>query len=61
MSARFLDRGEAKLRDALQRTKGGWNEVAPAARVLIALTISLCVVASIYGTYHEFPLAFLVH
>ena len=58
--ARFLDRGEAKLRDALQRTKDGWNESAPAVRVLIALTISLCIVASIYGTYHVFSLAFLV-
>jgi hypothetical protein len=58
--ARFLDRGEAKLRDALQRTKDVWDESAPAARVLIALTISFCVVALIYGAHHVFSLEFLV-
>ena len=58
--ARLLDQGEVKLREALQRTKGVWNESAPAMRVLIALTSSLCVVASIYGAYHVFSLAFLV-
>jgi uncharacterized protein (TIGR02611 family) len=52
--ARLLDRGEVKLREALQRTKGVWNESAPAVRVLIALTISLCVVASIYGAHQMF-------
>jgi hypothetical protein len=29
-------------------------------RVLITLTISLCVVASVYGAYQVFSLAFLV-
>jgi uncharacterized protein (TIGR02611 family) len=58
--ARLLDRGEVKLREALQRTKGVWNEPAPAVRVLIALTISLCVVASIYGAHQVFYLADLV-
>jgi len=28
--------------------------------VLIALTISLCVVVPVYGAYHVFSLAFLV-
>jgi hypothetical protein len=58
--ARLLDRGEVRLRQALQRTKGVWNESAPAVRTLIVLTISLCVVASIYGAYHAFSLAFSV-
>jgi uncharacterized protein (TIGR02611 family) len=58
--ARLLDQGEVKLREALQRTTGVWNESAPAVRVLIALTISLCIVASVYGAYHMFALAFLV-
>ncbi len=58
--ARLLDRGEVKLREALQRTTGVWNESAPAVRVLVALTISLCIVASVYGAYHMFTLAFLV-
>jgi uncharacterized protein (TIGR02611 family) len=58
--ARLLDRGEVKLREALQRTTGVWNESAPAVRVLIALTISLCIVASVYGAYNVFTLAFLV-
>ena len=47
--ARLLDRGEVRLREALQRTKGVWDKSAPAVRVLIALTISLSVVASVYG------------
>jgi uncharacterized protein (TIGR02611 family) len=58
--ARVLDRGEVKLREALQRTKGVWDKSAPAVRVLIALTISLCVVASVYGALHLFSLASLV-
>jgi len=58
--ARLLDRGEVKLREALQRTKGVWDKSAPAVRGLIALTISLCVVASVYGAHHVFSLAFLV-
>jgi uncharacterized protein (TIGR02611 family) len=58
--ARFLDRGEVRVREALQRTKGVWDKSAPAVRVLIALTISLCVVASLYGAYHVFSLALLV-
>ncbi len=58
--ARLLDRGEVRLRQALQRTKGVWNESAPAVRTLIVLTISLCVVASIYGAYDAFSLTFSV-
>ena len=58
--ARFLDQGEVKLRKALQRTKGVWNTSAPAVRVLIALTISLGVMASVYGAYHVFSLASFV-
>jgi uncharacterized protein (TIGR02611 family) len=58
--ARFLDRGEVRVREALQRTKGVWDKSAPAVRVLIALTISLCVVASLYGAYYVFSLASLV-
>jgi hypothetical protein len=55
--ARLLDRGEVKLRKALQRTKGVWDTSAPAVRVLISLTLSLCVLASVYGAYHVFSLA----
>jgi uncharacterized protein (TIGR02611 family) len=58
--ARLLDRGEIKVREALQHTKGVWDKSASAVRVLIALTIILCVVASVYGAYHVFSLAFLV-
>jgi hypothetical protein len=46
--ARLLDRGEIKLREALQRTKGVWDKSASAVRVLIVLTISLSVLASVY-------------
>jgi hypothetical protein len=58
--ARLLDRGEVKLREALQRTKGVWDESTPAVRVLIALTISLSVVASVYGACQVFSLVSLV-
>jgi hypothetical protein len=58
--ARLLDRGEVKLRKALQRTKGVWDKSAPAVRGFIALTITLCVVASVYGAHHVFSLASLV-
>jgi uncharacterized protein (TIGR02611 family) len=58
--ARLLDRGEVKLREVLQRTKGVWDKSAPAVRVLIVLTTFLCVVASVYGTYHVVSLASLV-
>ena len=47
--ARLLDRGEVRLREALQHTKGVWDKSAPAVRVLIALTITLSMVASVYG------------
>ena len=57
--ARLLDRGEVKLRKALQHTKGMWDKSIPAVRVLIALTISLCVVASAYGACQVFSLASL--
>jgi len=52
--ARLLDRGEVKLREALRPVKGVWGKSAPAVRVLIALMISLCVVASVWGVYDVF-------
>jgi hypothetical protein len=58
--ARLLDRSEVKLRKALQRSKGVWDKSASAVRVLIALAITLCVVASVYGAHHVFSLASLV-
>ena len=58
--ARLLDRGEVKLREALQHTKGLWDTSAPAVRVLLALTISLSVVASVYAACQMFSLALLV-
>jgi hypothetical protein len=58
--ARLLDRGEVKLRESLQCAKGVWDKSVPAVRVLIALTIYLCVVASVYGAYHVFSLVSLV-
>ena len=58
--ARLLDRGEVGLREALRRTRGVWEESAPAVRVLIALTISFCAVASVYGAYQVVSLASLV-
>ncbi len=56
----LLDRGEVKLRGALQRAKAVWDNSAPAVRALIALTISLCVVASVCGALHLFSLVPLV-
>jgi hypothetical protein len=58
--ARLLDRGEIKLRETLQRTKGVWDNSASAVRVLIALTISLSVLASVYGACQVLSLASLV-
>jgi hypothetical protein len=58
--ARLMDRSEVKLRKALQRSKGVWDKSASAVRVLIALAITLCVVASVYGAHHVFSLASLV-
>jgi uncharacterized protein (TIGR02611 family) len=52
--AGLLDRGEVRLREALRRAKGVWGKSAPAVRVLIALMISLCVVASVWGVYDVF-------
>ena len=53
--ARLLDRAEVILKEVLRRAKGLWGKSVPAVRMLIALTISLFVVASIYGTYHVLP------
>ena len=53
--ARLLDRAEVRLREALRRAKGVGAKSAPVVRMLIALTISLGVVASVYGAYHVFP------
>ena len=58
--ARLLDRGEVKLREALQRTRRVWEKSALAVRALIALTISFCIVASVYGAYQVVSLAPLV-
>jgi hypothetical protein len=58
--ARLLDRGEVRLREALQQTKGVWDKSAPAVRVLIALTITLSMVASVYGACQVFSLEPLV-
>jgi hypothetical protein len=55
-----LDRGEVRLREALQQTKGVWDKSAPAVRVLIALTITLSMVASVYGACQVFSLEPLV-
>jgi hypothetical protein len=55
--ARLSDQGELRLRQALRSAKGVWDNSALAARALIALTITLCVVASVYGAHHVFPLA----
>jgi len=54
--ARLLDRGETKLREALQRTKCLWDKSASGVRVLIVLTIILCVVAPVYGALRLFSL-----
>ena len=52
--AHFLDRAEVRLREALRSPRGVWGKPVPAVRALIALTIALCSVASVYGTYHVF-------
>ena len=57
--AHLLDRGEVRLREALQRTSGVWDISAPTVRVLIVLATSLCVVASVYGAHHVVSLASL--
>jgi hypothetical protein len=54
--AGLLDRGETKLREALQRTKGVWDKSASGVRALIVLTIILCVVAPVYGALRLFSL-----
>ena len=53
--ARLLDRAEVFFKEALRGAKGVWGKSAPAMRVSIALTISMCVVASGYGAYHLLP------
>jgi uncharacterized protein (TIGR02611 family) len=58
--ARLLDRGETKLREALQRTKDVWDKSVSAERALIVLTIILCVVAAVYGALPLFSLTSLV-
>jgi uncharacterized protein (TIGR02611 family) len=58
--ASLLDRGEIRLRETLQRSKGVWDKSAPAVRVLIILAISLCLVASVYVAHLVFSLASLV-
>jgi hypothetical protein len=58
--ARLLDRGEVRLRKVLQRTKGVWDKSAPAVSVLIALTVSLSAVASVYGAYQVVSLKPLI-
>ena len=52
--AHLLDRAEVRLREALRSPRGVWGKPAPAVRALIALTITLCSVASVYGTYRVF-------
>jgi hypothetical protein len=53
--ARLLDRAEVFFKEALRGAKGVWGKSALAMRVSIALTISMCVVASGYGAYHLLP------
>src|SRR3712207_2271421 len=53
--ARLLDRVEVMLKGVLGGAKGVWGKSAPWVRVLIALTISVCVVASVYGAYLVLP------
>jgi uncharacterized membrane protein HdeD (DUF308 family) len=53
--ARLLDRAEVILKEVLRCAKGAWGNSAPAVRVLIAVMISLCVVASVYGAYQILP------
>jgi hypothetical protein len=50
--ARLLDRAEVKLREALRRAKSVWGRSVPAVKTLIVVTISLGMVASVYGAYH---------
>jgi len=49
--ARLLDRTEVELRESLRRAKGVWGKSALVGRMLIALTISSGVAASVYGAY----------
>ena len=58
--ARLLDRSEVKLRRVLQHTKGVWDTSAPVTRVLMALTIFLGVMATVYGAYQVFSVASFV-
>ena len=53
--ARLLDRAEVFLKETLRGAKGVWDRSSPAVRVSIALTLSLCVVASVYGAYYVLP------
>jgi hypothetical protein len=58
--ARLLDRGEVKLREVLQRSKGVWEKSSSGVRALIVLTIILCVVTLVYGALRLFSLSSLV-
>jgi hypothetical protein len=49
--ARLLDRVEVKLREFLRHAKGVWGESTLAGRMMLALTISSGVAASVYGAY----------
>ena len=53
--ARLLDRAEVILREVLRGAKGVWGKSAPRVRALIALTICVSVVVSVYGAYHALP------
>jgi hypothetical protein len=49
--ARLLDRTEVKLREFLRRAKGVWGKSALTGRIVLTLTISSGVAASVYGAY----------
>ena len=58
--ARLLDLGEVRLRKSMDGTKDVWDKSVLAVRVLIALTIVLCIVSSVYGALHLFSPASIV-
>lgn len=49
--ARFLDWAEAQSRRLLLQALKLWQDSGAAAKILISLTVVICVVAAGYGTY----------
>ena len=52
--ARFMDRGEVKLRAAARWLASTWTSSSSIAKVSVCLAILLCIAALGYGAYYLF-------